>query len=702
MEASHTMSAPVDIEKDIEKYMAKLELESRLASTQLYMGESVFSNWSNVELLLEERESIRSQIAQLESGHNENLFSHNRIDEKIQKMAVGRLRNSLQDRNQVIDSLCSKWFGLLCKVNDGELRWHYNTYNVKESADYKENMQRKIATHIIRSRNGYKEYESGQNAKLEEFLDDVATLHGRIFLLMIRWINLNNAFSKVSQGRSESGVKHQSTSDLLIQGILYQLNNNQYRIAQLEAENKMKESDISTRDRKLTALEKAAKLNKQKLIDLEQNLAAKDEQIIQIRACFEPIAKDMKDYVRGVKTQWDKKQEYFVKKLKRSALRAIKAEHEMEKKNIKFNKQINNLKGQWKYFSQGTVESEKKHFQSLRLGQELANRKVDQRIASLEETIRNEMVEVKKIMCMENQRELDKLKIEQEDEWHKITRDIEDIKNKQKMEVTNLRNEFERKLISTVPQAKVLKKGTGLGKEGKRLRRVKVHGKVYARRGSRSSKNSRHRRLYNLPMKARKHSRQRLEIERHPRHEVKYEEESGLVKKSLLKEEKLSVSHSFLEKDNHAHIAQVRNRSTSSDQIVVKDENSKQVKMKNTRGNCKIGSLSQCCKGNSQGFFEKHQDVPLHYCENLTVGRKPIRSWSDENIPSKVLMKYCKWKHCFGEFPLNLPTDSRTRPKYHRTPLWLEMSLEVKFVVRWKDDITVILERRIISLMGIW
>ena len=81
-------------------------------------------------------------------------------------------------------------------------------------------------------------------------------------------------------------------------------------------------------------------------------------------------------------------------------------------------------------------------------------------------------------------------------------------------------------------------------------------------------------------MKARKHSRQRLEIERHPRHEVKYEEESGLVKKSLLKEEKLSVSHSFIKKDNHAHIAQVRNRSTSSDQIVVKDENSKQVKMK--------------------------------------------------------------------------------------------------------------------------
>ena len=71
MESSHTMSAPADIENDIQKYMAKLELESRLASTPFYSGESVIGNWSNVQLLLDERETIRSCIAQIEKGHKQ-------------------------------------------------------------------------------------------------------------------------------------------------------------------------------------------------------------------------------------------------------------------------------------------------------------------------------------------------------------------------------------------------------------------------------------------------------------------------------------------------------------------------------------------------------------------------------------------------------------------------------------------------------
>ena len=52
--------------------------------------------------------------------------------------------------------------------------------------------------------------------------------------------------------------------------------------------------------------------------------------------------------------------------------------------------------------------------------------------------------------------------------------------------------------------------------------------------------------------------------------------------------------------------------------------------------------------------------------------------------------------------PLGFLTDARSRPKYHRRIQFLpEMKFDVNFVVRWKDYVTVVLERRISSLMGI-
>ena len=503
--------------------------------------------------------------------------------------------------------------------------------------------------------------------------------------------------------------------------------------------------DISRCNRRLIALEEAAKLNEQKFNVLEQNLAAKEEQIVQLRAGFEPIAKDMKDYVRELKTQWDKKQDYFVKKLKRSALRTIKVEHEIEEKNIKLTKQLQSIKGQWKYFSQSATETEKNHFQSLRLGQELANKKLDQKIASLEETLRNEVVEFKNSVCMETQKELDKLKCEQEFEWKKVTSKVETSENKQKIELTKIRNEYEMKLISAVKQAKVLDKATWLRKEDNVVSRVKDHGRVYARRGLRCKVNfrRRHRRLYKFPMinNSRKHYNQSLKVKNCPSHRVTSREERRLEKKAQLKEEEQLDSHSCLTKDNHAYQAQVRNKTNSSDQSLVNGvsinlleaqsirpiqaqstklvelqsihcsdtqssrlieaQSIKQVKVQNTRGEYKIGSQSQFCKDKSYGFFAKQQ-VPFDEKESLSVVRKPINVGGEENNPYKFLIKNTKGKHWFKEMPLGFLTDARSRPKYHRRIQFLpEMKFDVNFVVRWKDYVTVVLERRISSLMGI-
>ena len=118
---------------------------------------------------------------------------------------------------------------------------------------------------------------------------------------------------------------------------------------------------------------------------------------------------------------------------------------------------------------------------------------------------------------MKNQKELEKFKCEQELEWKKITREVETSGNKQKIELTDLRNEYERKLISAVQQAKVLDKVTWLGKEGNVVSRVKDHGRVYARRALRCKMNlrRRHRRVYKFPMisNSRKHYNQSLKIE---------------------------------------------------------------------------------------------------------------------------------------------------------------------------------------------
>merc|ERR1712030_142752 len=107
------MSALADIENVIQKCMTKLELESHLASAPFYFGESIKYNWSNVELLLEERESIRSCIAQLKSGHEID-----EVDKKFWKTAVEAVRNSLQGWNEIIDNLCRKWSDLVCNSSD--------------------------------------------------------------------------------------------------------------------------------------------------------------------------------------------------------------------------------------------------------------------------------------------------------------------------------------------------------------------------------------------------------------------------------------------------------------------------------------------------------------------------------------------------------------------------------------------------------
>ena len=218
------------------------------------------------------------------------------------------------------------------------------------------------------------------------------------------------------------------------------------------------------------------------------------------------------------------------------------------------------------------------------MGQELANKKLDKRIASLEETLRNEVVEFKNNICMKNQKELEKLKSEQEFELQKITREVEATENKQKIELSNLRNEYERKLISAVQQAKVSGKGTWLGKEDKVVSRVKDQGKVYARRGLRCKKNlrSRHRRLYKFPMisNSRRHCNQSLKIKNCTSH---VNSKERFEKTAQLKEEKQSESHSCLEKDNHAHPAQVRNISNSSDQSLVNGGSTKLVEAQSIR-----------------------------------------------------------------------------------------------------------------------
>ena len=330
------MSAPADLENVMQKYMTKLELESRLASTPFYIGRSVKGNWSNVKLLLEERENIRSSIAHLESGHKEK-FSGNEAENNILKIAVETLRSSLQ-RHQVIDDLCRKWSDLLSNVCEIELSYYCSKDYEKE--EYKEYILRKIASHIIQSRNRYREYESDQNTKLEEFLDDVSTLQGRVSLLMMRWVDLNIAFNKVSQyWRRKSENQHRKASELLIQGIQYQLHDKQYRIKQLEAENESKRHGLMDHEMRITKLENAAKINDQKLIDLEQNLAAKEEQIVRISAVLVPIAKDLENYVRELKSQGNRKNKQSKKKVK-SALRAIKGKHEIEEKNRKLTKQV--------------------------------------------------------------------------------------------------------------------------------------------------------------------------------------------------------------------------------------------------------------------------------------------------------------------------------------------------------------------------
>ena len=678
MEADHNMSAPSDIENVIQKCMTKLELESYLASAPFYFGESIKNNWSNVELLLEERESIRSCIAQLESGHEID-----EVDKKFWKTAVEAVRNSLQGWNEIIDSLCRKWSDLLCKSSDvqfGTGRWCYKNRNdyAIQNEKYEEDIRNEIAYYITQIRNGYKECGSDQNSKLEEFLDDIATLHVRISLLLMRWRDLDNAFSKVSQRWSKkSGVKHLPRSEVRIQGILYQLHDNHYRIKQLEAENESKRHGLMIHDMRITMLENAAKINDQKLIDLEQNLAAKEEQIVRISAVLVPIAKDLENYVRELKSQGNRKNKQSKKKVK-SALRAVKGKHEIEEKNRKLTKQVVRvLKGQWDHFSQGVSETQKKHFQSLSLGQELANRKVDQRIASLEVTMRNEMVAFKNNMCMERQRELKQVKVEQEGGLLKIIREVETL-------------EDERMLLSTVQQAEVIKKVSCLGKEGKVVRGVKDRGNVYVRRGLRCKKTlrRRHRRLHKSPMINNARSRERLKLEKHPMHEAKFEVEGGLVKKSQLKGEKLTVSHLFLERENHAYLTQVRNGSVSSDHSLV------------TRDKGRF--LSQCDKSKRQGVFGKHQKKQCHKGKKLSVGKKPRRIWGIEDNPSKVLMVYSEGKHCLSEFELSLPSDFRMRPKHHRRLLFMiEMALEVKFVVSWNYCVTVTWKKCVRLFMGI-
>ena len=167
MESSHNMSAPADIENDIQKYMAKLELESRLASTPFYSGESVIGNWSNVQLLLEERENIRSCIAQLESVTYKEFLFKEESNKKIRKLAVGNLRNGLQRLDKRIEILCSQWSGLLCKMSNWELKQYYT--NNQKSEELIKDVLRKAAANAVRRREFYKEYELDQNKMLEEF-----------------------------------------------------------------------------------------------------------------------------------------------------------------------------------------------------------------------------------------------------------------------------------------------------------------------------------------------------------------------------------------------------------------------------------------------------------------------------------------------------------------------------------------------------